>query len=201
MPSIFPNNSVKYDVNKTRARKFASETKRPLSWVQAQDKPCQRVLQGRVKIKEDKQRWLTWHDKDCGDLYGMLPLVKGMPVRIQDHLNINAPYRLLQGKIGKIHSWVMAEGEKSQYVKGVRKLHAVPKVVFVKFDDAEWQLPGTPEKGIYPIRPWNRTWFLDAGRKNKTKSDGRGALPSAAGASLCENGPCVPGPNAERRHS
>ena len=54
-------------------------------------------------------------------------------------------------------------------MKGVRKLQAVPKVVFVKFDDAEWQLPGTPEKGVYPIRPWNRTWFLDAGRKNKKK--------------------------------
>ena len=63
----------------------------------------------------------------------------------------------------------MAEGERSQYVKGASKLQAVPKEVFVKFEDPEWQIPGTPEKGVYPIRAWNRTWFLDAGRKDKKK--------------------------------
>ena len=102
---------MKYDVNKIRAQEYAAATGKGIAWVRARDKPSQRVLQGRLQLKRDKRRWLTWHDKDCGSLYGMLPLVKDMPVMLQDHVSRNPEYLLLRGKRGYIHSWVEHDEE------------------------------------------------------------------------------------------
>ena len=82
-------------------------------------------------MKADKEEWLTWHDKDCGDLYGMLPLVKGIPVMLEDHVSRSKEYSLLRGKIGKIHSWVLDKEERSRGQAGQRLLQRVPKVVCV----------------------------------------------------------------------
>jgi len=164
---IFPNNNVKYDVNKQRAKEYAAETGQGITWACAHDSPCQRVIRGRRHLKEDKRRWLTWHDRDCGELYGMLPLVPDMPVMLQDHLSRSPKCVLLRGKIGKIHSWVLHDKEQSQFHDGQRVLQYVPKVVYVKFEGASWHVRGTPEPGIYPVRPWMRTWFIDKNRKQK----------------------------------
>ena len=57
----------------------------PITWVQAKDDPSAQTLQDRPNITAEKKKWLSYHDKDCGALYGMLPLVKGMPVALTDH--------------------------------------------------------------------------------------------------------------------
>jgi hypothetical protein len=178
-PAIFPNNSVKYDVNKVRALAYAAERNLPVTWSQARDKPCQKVLQGRTNVKEDKETWLTWHDKDCGDLYGMLPLVQGMPVMLEDHVSRSREYSLLRGKVGTIHSWVLDKEERSRGQSGQRLLQRVPKVVFVKFEGEKWILPGCKEAGLYPIRPWKRQWFLDKGRKKPQLAVSRFQVPLA----------------------
>ena len=53
---------------------------------------------------------------------------------------------------------------------GVRVLKKAPLVVFVKFDTTDgqempWTLPGLTEKGLYPIVPRKRNWYLDKNRK------------------------------------
>ncbi len=77
-PAIFPNNDVKYDVNKRRARLHATTTKQAITWVQAKDKPTPEVLRERPDLVAQKIRWLSYHDRDCASLYGMLPLIKGI---------------------------------------------------------------------------------------------------------------------------
>ena len=49
-------------------------------------------------------------------------------------------------------------------VDGVRSLVLLPKVVFVRFPDASWTLPGLSEKGVYPIVPRKGSWVSTAGR-------------------------------------
>ena len=63
--------------------------------------------------------------------------------------------------------------------QGARILARVPSVVFVKFEDANWQLPGTSEKGVCPIRPWKRSWFLDRRRRKPALQVARWQLPLA----------------------
>ena len=63
----------------------------------------------------------------------MLPLMIGMPVVVTEHINRSDDKIILKGRVGYIHSWVLAPDEKSEYEDGVRILHKLPQVVFVKF--------------------------------------------------------------------
>ena len=89
-------------------------------------------------VARTKLDWLKRHDRDSGDLYGMFPLVKGMPVALTDHLDRNPAKNLLKGKIGYIDSWVEHEDEDSAYDNEKRILRYVPKVVLVQYYDWVW---------------------------------------------------------------
>ena len=114
-PVVFPNNDVKYDVNKRRARRFAHSRGEAITWVQAKDKPSLDTLRERPNAAAEKLRWLTYHDQDCNKLYGMLPLVRGMPVALTDHIDRNPKKLLLRGKVGYVHSWVEHPEEDSTF--------------------------------------------------------------------------------------
>ena len=96
-PAIFPNNDIKYEVNKTRAQIFARQTAQAITWSIAKDKPSNKVIAEKENLGEEKKMWLRRHDKDCGDLYGVLPLAEGMPVRLTDHYDRNLKILLLRG--------------------------------------------------------------------------------------------------------
>ena len=84
-----------------------------------------------------KLSWLQRHDRESGDLYGVVTLIKGMPVALTDHIDRNPEKQLLRGRVGHIHSWILGEHEQSVFIDGVRILQKMPKVVFVKFKDAK----------------------------------------------------------------
>ena len=88
-PAIFPNNDIKYEVTKTRARIFAATREQAITWSQAKDFPFSAALSEKPCIVQEKLEWLKRHDRDCGDLYGMLPLAQGMPVVLADHIDRN----------------------------------------------------------------------------------------------------------------
>ena len=111
--AIFPNNDIKYEVNKRRADIFAAAKGLSLTWCPAKDRPNTQVLNDKPNITEEKVTWLQRHDKDCGDLYGLLPLAIGMPVALTDHVDRNPDVSLLRGRIGYIHGWVLADAEDS----------------------------------------------------------------------------------------
>ena len=152
-------------MNKQRAVEFARQHKRGITWIKANDKPSNRTLQQRPDLILQKKSWLSRHDRECGDLYGMFPLIEGLPVSLADHLNRSPNIQLLRGRVGRIHSWKVAAEESSVWEDEVRILQKMPEVVYVKFDNCSWHLAGTPEPGIYPIKTVKRTWFLDKGRK------------------------------------
>ena len=96
----------------------------------------------------------------------MLPLAIGMRVAISAvHLDRSPEMSLLKGRIGRVHSWLWEDNDRR------------PSVVYVKFDGAEWQLDGTDEVGIYPIRPIKRSWYLDARRKPRVLEIRRTQIP------------------------
>ena len=83
----------------------------------------------------EKLQWLQRHDKDCGALYGMLPLVKNMPVALEDHLDRNPEKQLLRGRVGYIEDWVLHSEEDSKFQDGCRILKRPPKAVLVRFQE------------------------------------------------------------------
>ena len=65
-------------MNKQRARQFAAVHKLGVTWAQAKDKPLPNALHERPDLPLQKITWLSRHDRECGDLYGMFPLIEGL---------------------------------------------------------------------------------------------------------------------------
>jgi len=78
--AIFPNNDIKCEVNKLRAQTFAAKTGQATTWSIAKDSPSNKVIAEKENLAEEKQQWLKRHDRDCGGLYGTLPLAVGAPM-------------------------------------------------------------------------------------------------------------------------
>ena len=97
--AIFANNDVKYDSNKLRAKEYGVRSGQQITYVAAKDTPSNHTLEERPDVVLQKREWLKRHDRECGDLYGMLPLIKGMPVMLTDHVDRNPEKMLLRGRI------------------------------------------------------------------------------------------------------
>ena len=171
-PAIFPNNDIKFEVNKIRAQIYARATRQAITWSIAKDKPNNKAIAESANLVEEKKVWLTRHDRDCGDLYGVLPLVEGLPVMLTDHYDRNPDKNLLRGRIGYVKSWVVDDREDSEYEGAARYLRFPPKVILVQFFDrvkengreverpCKWILDGMTEPGVYPMKPCSRSCLL-----------------------------------------
>ena len=71
---------------------------------------------------------------------------------------------MLRGKLGHIHSWVYHEKEELVSQDGDVILRHMPKVLYVKIEGAKWKLPGCKIRGLYPIKPSTKLWYLDQNR-------------------------------------
>ena len=127
----------------------------------ARDKASARVLQEKPDLTAEKLQWLQRHDKECGGLYGLLPLCVGMPVRATEHLDRRRC--ILKGCRGTIVGWSACAGEPENVVLW----NKLPEVVYIRFDTTErWQIEGVPDSNVYPVATCKRVWFLDRQRRS-----------------------------------
>ena len=103
-PLIVPNNDVKMHTNKERGHLFAVNTGTQLIWIPAKDVASAEVLKEAPTDAPKKLQWLQRHDRQSGDLYGMLPICFGMPVFLMDHLDRSRDRNLLRGTRGTVES-------------------------------------------------------------------------------------------------
>ena len=134
---MFANNDIKYESNKLRAKLFAAKRGEAITYCPAKDSPTKEALRERPDLPAQKMEWLRRHDRESGDLYGIVTLIKGMPVALTDHIDRSPDKQLLRGKVGSIHSWVLEEQETSTFREGVRILKKLPKIVLVKFQNPD----------------------------------------------------------------
>ena len=151
-------------MNRLRAQHVASSTNTCILECCATDRPSLDALCARSDLPSQKFEWLNRHDRESGDLYGVLPLIKSMPVAMAIHIDRTMDKRVVKGRVGFVHSWVLAKDESSTFKHGTRMLTRMPKVVFVEFltkdgTSWDWTLPGPSEPGVYPIVPNKRLVF------------------------------------------
>ena len=79
----------------------------------AQDKPSTQGLRESPDLPARKLEFLNRHDRESGDLYGILLLIKGMPVAMTDHIDRSIDKRILRGRVGYVHSWILDDKEAS----------------------------------------------------------------------------------------
>ena len=175
--AIFGTNDIRYHVNKLRAIQWANaRQKQAYLLFVAQDVASSVVVQEKPNLTAEKLQWLQRHDKECGGLYGVLPLCVGMPVRATDHLDRKRG--ILKGTKGLVVGWSEIANE-TPAPEGV-VCNALPAVVYVKFDTAtSWQIPGMPDSNVYPVGPCRRVWYLDRQRKSPKLRVSRTQFPLA----------------------
>ena len=117
-PAVVPNNDMKYELNKKRALGYASNQRIGIMYCPAKDKPSHEALRIRPDLPAQTIAWLKRHDRESEDLYGMLPLMKGKPVAMTEHIDRSEDKRLLRGRLGWVHSWVLADEESSVFEDG-----------------------------------------------------------------------------------
>ena len=77
----------------------------------------------------------------------------------------------MRGRVGWVHSWVLADDEPSVFENGKRILQKLPKVIYVEFKKKKnktcnWRIDGMTRNGIYPILPRSKQWYLDSGKQH-----------------------------------
>ena len=58
---------------------------------------------GKDRMDEKRRRWLQFHDQKTGGIMGLCPLVKGLPVRLTDH--VDRDLGLYKQTKCTIHGW------------------------------------------------------------------------------------------------
>ena len=85
---MFANNDIKYEVNRLRAQAYAETRQEGLVYCPAKDTPSTEAPRLRQDPPSQHISWLNRHDRESGDLYGMLPLMIGMPVAVTEHIQV-----------------------------------------------------------------------------------------------------------------
>ena len=60
-------------------------------------------------LTEKRKRWLEAHDQKTGGIMGLLPLIRGLPVRLTDH--VDRGLGLFKNSKCTIHSWTLHDNE------------------------------------------------------------------------------------------
>jgi hypothetical protein len=136
-------------------------------------------------LRSKKVTWLSKHDKQCGGLYGMLLLVRGMPVYLTNHVD-RSDKNLLHGRSGILLGWELAAKEPMPPRNKDHFLSYLPKCVYVQFEDEKeglkvlpaWSVAGLGS-GVYAIRPKPEYWYLDAKAAYSHQKISRHQLPIA----------------------
>ena len=105
-----------------RAEYFAKEKGLLLNWVKAHDTPLHRddLALDREQLDAKRKRWLTFHDQQTSGILGLLPLVKGLPVRLT--ATISKQHKLTKHRRGVVVGWTLHADEASEISGCVRVL-------------------------------------------------------------------------------
>ena len=106
---MHPYNAPKYHALLKRASIFAQAKQRILLWVVAHDDPG-RTDAGALKgpaLQRQRDRWLQLHDKQTGGIMGLLPCVRGLPMRFTE--TVDREKRIFKNTRGVLEGWELSD--------------------------------------------------------------------------------------------
>jgi hypothetical protein len=186
-PYIHPFNYPKYHAQQLRSILFAKAKHRRLLWVRAHDWPN---ANGDEELtKEDltrlRRNWLQLHDKATVGIMGLLPLVRGLPMRLTDTEDPekfaykNARCRLL--------GWALTPAEEARVnASQENELVLLDRPLFLKIQIIKPRTIATAadtdtEGPILHLKPRVKQWARDALKKAWVKRIGFPLVPEFGG--------------------
>ena len=75
-----------------------------------------------------------------------------MPGRVTEKIAKKDGMTILKHTSCRVVGWDLHVADRIQESGSERLLQYLPKVIYLKFDGAEWQIPGLPV-GVWPLQP------------------------------------------------
>ena len=139
-PAVYSFNVPRYYSIQLRAREYAKQHDKQLSWCYAKDiplHPADRELSADM-LNQKRARWLGRHDQDTCHLTSILALAVGMPVRLTD--TVDRKRQMYRGRRGKIYGWTLHPDCIPEEIDGEWLLDRLPLVIYLRFQVATWQI-------------------------------------------------------------
>ena len=150
-PAVYSYNvpRQRYFATHLRAREFAKQTKRQLTWCYAKDVPLHRDDRELTPEALDAKRcsWLGRHDQDTGHLSSIFPLVEGLPIRLSE--SIDRDYQLFRSRRGFLYGWVPHSECNVEDVDGEFLMDRLLVCIYGRFPGAEWRIGDLPRVSIH----------------------------------------------------
>ena len=110
-PYIHPFNEPKSHVHKLCAVQFARSHQEVLLWSLAEDRPLSidDSLRSPESQAASNKKWLTYTESKTAGVPGMLPLIKSMPIRFSD--NIDVQRGACKHATGTLRGWTLADAD------------------------------------------------------------------------------------------
>ena len=183
-PFIHALNAAKYTATQVRAKHFAKAEQRICLWVIAKDQPLwENCLPPEISTQK---LWLQKHDQETGGVSGLLPLIKGMPLRISVAVPELRQWNLYKNSRVTLEGWCLSTTDAARLQVTTQQelvlLH-LPRFLVVA-------TPGPAARHV-KVKPTTVTWTADkAGNARISRcglpvaADFSGTAHSFAGATL-----------------
>jgi len=150
-PALYAYNVPRFQALLYRARVFAREHNMALHWCYAQDIPlhCDDRDLPIDQLNEKRRRYLGNHDQQTSHIASLVPLVKGLPVKLTDA--VDRGKHLFRGARGYIVGWAPHHAEERTDIEDEVLISHMPSIIYVKFPNATWTILDEFGPGI-----WNR---------------------------------------------
>ena len=89
-------------------------------------------------LNKARKRWLGYHDQQTAGIMGLLPITRGLPVRLTD--TVNRGLKLYRHRRGVVVGWTLHADEASAAHGRDRILHHQPLCIYVKFEGCTWKI-------------------------------------------------------------
>ncbi|CAK9031745.1 unnamed protein product [Durusdinium trenchii] len=158
-------NAAKYIAANLRARRVAALEGKTLLWVVAQDQPLFHMDTDDIfEQRARRENWLQRHDQATGGIVGLLPLLRGMPVRITQTLPDLKQFGLFKNTRGTLWNWTLHPTDRQGIAQSPAPdivLQDLPVALYVQIADATWTQHRDLPPGVAILRPVVQQWQLE----------------------------------------
>lgn len=159
-PYVHPFNLPKYQAQISHAVLCAKASSRKIFWVVAQDEPRDvTCFQNAGDLNDKRKEWLMKHDKQTAGILGVLPLVKGMPVRLTETQDRSTG--AFKHATGTLIGWCLPNEEVFRIASKTDPeilLEVFPRYLRIQLSGAI----GEQTERFLDLRPCRRPWRLGA---------------------------------------
>ena len=152
-PYLHKNNEPKYHAQLVRAvenAKRGGEVPKHILWVVAEDTPANpaEIDADAKQLAKKRSKWLQYHDQKTAGIPGLCPFVHKGRYRVTEALS--KKLKILKHSTCELWAWKLHDQDaEMDHGQGERMLRYLPRCVFLKFPEAEWQIKGLP-MGVFP---------------------------------------------------